>query len=80
MIPSLSMKTLIEHYGSYAHGTIKKQGLITKDNIENNDYEYCLRPKFNINDALWKELNRYICYEEQLIYKLEGYNGEKEYS
>jgi hypothetical protein len=39
---------LILKKGEYSHGTIKRQGRITLDNIINNKYEYSLR--FNCNN------------------------------
>lgn len=35
---------LIPAFGSYAHGTIEKLGVITSDNMKGRNCEYCLRP------------------------------------
>jgi hypothetical protein len=53
------IKQLIAKYGGYAHGTISKLGVITKDDLDNpeNEKEYALRPKYN--DDCWKELLQY---------------------
>jgi hypothetical protein len=53
------MKSLILKYGSYAHGTIKKLGKITYDDLNNinNKKEYALRPKYG--DKCWTELLRF---------------------
>lgn len=53
------LKVLILNHGSYAHGTIKKLGPITLDDLNNteNPKEYSLRPK--IDDSLWKMLQDY---------------------
>ena len=49
-------------YGGYAHGSIKKQGEITAENLSNNEYEYAIRPNIleNIGDeclAFMREKN-----------------------
>lgn len=51
-----NIKNLILKYGSYAHGTIKKLGVITKEDLNNiqNSKEYALRPTYG--DACWREL------------------------
>lgn len=51
-----NMKNLIYKYGHYAHGTIRKLGKISLDELNNpeNNKEYALRPK--LNDNCWKEL------------------------
>jgi hypothetical protein len=51
-----NIKLLIFKYGSYAHGTIKKHGEITMDDLNdtNNPKEYALRPKYG--DNCWIEL------------------------
>ena len=53
------IKTIIKKYGSYAHGTIKKLGKITEEELNNitNDKEYAFRPTYK--DALWKELLKF---------------------
>ena len=43
------MITLIGKYAGYAHGTIKKQGEINRENVIKNldkDYEYAIRPDY----------------------------------
>lgn len=53
-----NMIDIIEEFGSYAHGTKKKYGEITKELIlENKDIEYALRPSFG--DKCWKKLMEY---------------------
>jgi UV DNA damage endonuclease len=51
-----NMRTMIEKHGHYAHGTIKKLGKITKEELKNteNNKEYALRPK--VGDTCWKDL------------------------
>ena len=57
LIPSKEMKDLVLKYGGYAHGTIKKNGLITEENYnKNKHYEYAIRPNFRTNNNLWKKL------------------------
>ena len=50
------MKTLLQHYGSYAHGTVDKHGAITRADLDDptNMKEYALRPKYG--DACWHQL------------------------
>jgi hypothetical protein len=50
------MKKIIFKHGGYAHGTIKKLGIITEEDLENpaNDKEYAIRPKYG--DKCWHEL------------------------
>ena len=50
------IKPIILNYGGYAHGTIQKLGLITKEDLEDetNDKEYAIRPKYG--DKCWQEL------------------------
>lgn len=50
------MKNLILKYGSYAHGTIKKLGNISTNELDdiNNHKEYSIRPKYG--DKCWNEL------------------------
>jgi hypothetical protein len=47
---------LIFKYGGYAHGTIKKHGKITLEDLSNstNDKEYAIRPKYG--DSCWNAL------------------------
>lgn len=54
-----NMKTMIEKYGHYAHGTIQKLGKISKEDLDNseNNKEYALRPK--LGDKCWTELLQY---------------------
>ena len=53
------IKELIAKYGSYAHGTIKKLGKISKKDLDNssNLKEYALRPKYG--DKCWNDLLRF---------------------
>ena len=53
------IKKLIFKYGNYSHGTIKKLGKITIDDLNelNNKKEYSLRPKYG--DNCWIELLRF---------------------
>lgn len=50
------MKILVYNYGYYAHGTIKKLGDISREDLDNpeNSKEYALRPK--IGDDCWNNL------------------------
>ena len=51
-----AMKTLLQHHGSYAHGTIEKHGAITREDLDcpTNMKEYALRPRYG--DACWQQL------------------------
>ena len=51
-----AMKTLLQHHGSYAHGTIEKHGAITRADLDcpTNMKEYALRPRYG--DACWQQL------------------------
>jgi hypothetical protein len=53
------IKHFILEYGSYAHGTKKKLGEISIDELDNtkNEKEYAIRPVYG--DACWNELLRY---------------------
>lgn len=63
LIPSDDISVLLEKYGSYAHGTIKKMGVISSQSInENTNYEYSLRPNPITKDKkkqLWNEMMKY---------------------
>jgi len=50
------IKLFILKYGGYAHGTKKKLGPITKEDLDDtaNDKEYDFRPKYG--DKCWQEL------------------------
>ena len=50
------IKPIILKYGGYAHGTVKKLGIITQTDLEDcdNKKEYALRPKYN--DGCWNAL------------------------
>jgi hypothetical protein len=50
------LRQIIYRYGGYAHGTVKKLGRITIDDLEDslNNKEYAIRPKYG--DSCWKEL------------------------
>jgi len=50
------IKNLILNYGGYAHGTIKKLGIISKEDLDdiNNNKEYVIRTKYG--DKCWNEL------------------------
>jgi hypothetical protein len=53
------IKRLILAFGGYAHGTVKKLGEITEDELDNsaNDKEYSIRPKYG--DKCWNELLKF---------------------
>lgn len=60
-IPHQKIVDMILSYGDYAHGTIKKQGEITLENMEKNMYEYSLRVNL-LNEKgkkIWNELLNY---------------------
>jgi hypothetical protein len=50
------LRQIIYRYGGYAHGTVKKLGIITIDDLEDslNSKEYAIRPKYG--DSCWEEL------------------------
>jgi len=50
------MKEMILKYGGYAHGTVKKLGPITVEDLDiaTNDKEYAIRPKYG--DKCWCDL------------------------
>jgi len=62
-IPSNIVYELIVLYGGYAHGTIKKLGEITINNIKGRNCEYALRCNPNQKKGkdfdLWKEFKKY---------------------
>ena len=53
------MIDIILKFGSYAHGTIQKLGVIKQNDLNNlkNDKEYAIRPKYG--DKCWIELLKY---------------------
>jgi hypothetical protein len=55
-VPSKNMKDLIYNFGSYAHGTINKNGKISYKDLHDirNIKEYSIRPVYN--GKCWKEL------------------------
>ena len=55
-LPKDDIKILIQKYGGYAHGTKKKLGSISKEDLDDtaNDKEYAIRPKYG--DPCWNEL------------------------
>lgn len=57
-----NIKPLIIKYGGYAHGTIKRNGKIRIEDLddENNHKEYVLRPKYG--SACWLELLNFRVY------------------
>jgi hypothetical protein len=58
LIKKPNMINLLEKYGSYAHGTIKQLGKISKESILNSsNVEYALRPTYG--DDLWSNLLEY---------------------
>jgi hypothetical protein len=59
LLNKIDMKNVIVKYGGYAHGTKKKLGEITKDDLDNvlNNKEYALRPKYE--SKCWNELLRF---------------------
>jgi len=61
-----NIKKIILKHGQYAHGTIKKLGKITKNNIKSieNNKEYCIRPKYR--SKCWNELLKHRIDEEDL--------------
>jgi len=54
-----TIKNMIEKYGGYAHGTVKKLGQIKKEDLNdpNNNKEYALRTKYG--DKCWNALLEY---------------------
>jgi len=44
ILPAHKVNIAILKWGGYAHGSIKKNGPITKMSINDNEYEYALRP------------------------------------
>ena len=63
-VPANIVDEWIVTYGGYAHGTTKKLGRITKDNIKGRNCEYALRGNSNAkpgtkNYRFWQELLEY---------------------
>ena len=63
-IPAEDLYELIVDYGGYAHGTIKKNGKITKENLKGRGLEYALRVQPNAkretkSGRLWSRLLNY---------------------
>ena len=69
-IPHDNMISLINEWGGYAHGTLTKQGPITVQSIQDNSYEYAIRPnmhKLNTKAGkAWQELTNYRVTEDEL--------------
>lgn len=64
-VPKVDMCDLIVKYGTYAHGTIKKQGHITNESIQTTEHiEYALRPVYG--SQLWSKLLEYKCTSSDL--------------
>ena len=64
-VPKLDMCDLIVKYGTYAHGTIKKQGPITLESVMSIEHvEYALRPVYG--SQLWSKLLEYKCTSSDL--------------
>jgi hypothetical protein len=61
------LKQIILEYGSYAHGTIKKNGKISVESLndENNLNEYAIRPLYG--DECWKSLTKFRINEQVLL-------------
>lgn len=67
-IPSNDVYELIIEFGGYAHGTVKKLGKITHENLKGRGCEYALRVspqcKGKKNTALWQRLLSYeVAYD-----------------
>jgi hypothetical protein len=63
-VPKDQMKELIKKYGSYAHGTKKKNGNI-KNNVTNGkNIEYALRVKYGSD--CWKYMEQFLIPENTL--------------
>lgn len=62
---------LIVKYGKYVHGTIKRNGKITRENIINNAFEYALRPSLNDCDKngydLWNIMKTNCCSPDRIM-------------
>ncbi len=65
-VPKEDIKKIIASFGGYAHGTIKRQGPITIESLNNeqNVKEYTLRP--TINDNCWKALMSFRIHENEI--------------
>tara|TARA_Y100000389_G_scaffold204918_1_gene260786 strand:+ start:5482 stop:6096 length:615 start_codon:yes stop_codon:yes gene_type:complete len=63
------MINLVYKYGGYAHGTLKKLGKITKEDLENvnNDKEYAIRPNMIQKKKKGESLN---CWDELMKYRI----------
>lgn len=70
LCPSYKIYKLIPKYGGYAHGTIKKNGIITLDNMFGHNYEYALRPTSMHNTRLWDKLIKLFLCDENYITKM----------
>jgi hypothetical protein len=53
------IRDVVLHHGGYAHGTVRKLGPITIDDLNNteNKKEYCIRTKYG--DKCWNSLIRF---------------------
>ena len=62
-VPSIDMYDLVIKYGGYAHGSCKKLGNITSDNLRGRNCEYALRCNPNVvsgvNQEIWNQLLQY---------------------
>jgi len=65
-VPKDDMRNIILNYGGYAHGTNKKNGDITIDDLKNekNMKEYALRPSYG--DKCWNDILKFRVSEESL--------------
>jgi hypothetical protein len=63
-----SMRNIIYQFGQYAHGTKKKLGEITMNDLEDitntNTKEYCIRPKYG--DECWNTLLQFRIHESDI--------------
>jgi hypothetical protein len=65
-VPKNDMINIIATYGGYAHGTIKKLGEITIDDLkdEKNKKEYAIRPIYG--DKCWLDIVKFRVNEDSL--------------
>lgn len=63
-VPKEELKKIVLSHGGYAHGTIKVNGVMTSESIDNTKNEYAIRP--SINDECWKKLMIFRVSEEDL--------------
>jgi len=62
-VPKGALKDIIVAHGGYAHGTIKENGKITAETLDEAK-EYAIRPSFG--SECWKKLGKFRVKHDEL--------------